>query len=518
MELGPKGPDFSFMIMSRARLIGLLARLFRYVVKGDGSDRGVAVAVREAFVWNMLNLLVTQVLGLAIFVLLSYRLSPAIFGVFGLALLLIDLFSQQLKAAAQDAIVQRNSFTPATLSTAFFCLLPVCALVPLAAWGLSGPISILLKNQNLKEILPVLALSVLFVPAQAVCEAMIARVFGFRTIALRNMGAVLIGGAAGIWTAFSPAAEWALVAQRLGQGAFAMAFLMYTTRWRPRALFDGQTAGQYAMAALQLWAAQVTAVAASRLGEGIVGIKLGAASLGLMRVGGRFVETLHGTVTSPISNLWVPGLARVGDDAPERRKFVLDLLALSAFFSVPAFSGLALVGRDFADAVLSKEYAATGLVITLLAVMQIWTPLGYFRDGVLAGLRRNQTRLWLSLLDCLLTVLVTLYAVRFGLVGVLWSCVILGGVLTTIVVIVLSGVLGMPIRSYLGAAAPAYIAAAGMAMAVLGLQALTPDMMPLLRLICGAGLGACVYLGILVLAFRPWLTRAWITLRGRPEA
>lgn len=505
------------MSMSRARLAGLLARLFRYVVKGDSSDRGVAVAVREAFVWNMLNLLVTQVVGLAIFVMLSYRLSPAIFGVFGLALLLVDLFSQQLKAAAQDAIVQRNSFTPATLSTAFFCLLPVCALVPLAAWGLSGPISVWFKNPNLKEILPVLALSVLFVPVQAVCEAMIARAFGFRTIALRNMGAVLIGGAAGIWTAFSPSAEWALVAQRLAQGAFAMAFLMHNTRWRPRWLFDAQIARPYAVAALQLWAAQISAVAASRLGEGIVGIKLGAASLGLMRVGGRFVETLHGTVTSPISNLWVPGLARVGDDAQKRRKFVLDLLALSAFFSVPAFAGLALVGHDFADAVLSKEYAAAGMVITLLAIMQIWTPLGYFRDGVLAGLRRNQTRLWLSLFDCLLTVLVTLYAVSFGLHGVLWSFVLLGGVLTTIVVFVLSGVLGMPIRAYLGAAAPAYVAAVGMACAVLSLQALTPNMMPLLRLICGAALGAGVYLGILVLAFRPWLNRAWVTLRGRAE-
>lgn len=505
------------MNMPRTPAGGLLARLYRYVVKHDGADRGTAIAVREAFVWNTANLLITQVLGLAIFLLLSYRLTPTIFGVFALALLLIDLFAQQLKAAAQDAIVQRNGFEPMELSTAFFCLLPLCGLVPLAAWGLSGPVSHWFDSPNLGRILPVLALSVLFVPAQAVCEAMIARVFGFRTIALRNMGAVLIGGAAGLWVAFSPAAEWALVAQRLAQGAFAVAFLMLHTRWRPRALFDRRIAGLFSIAALQLWAAQVSAVAAARMGEGIVGLQLGAASLGVVRVGARFVETLHGPVTSPISNLWVPGLARIGDGIAERRAFVLNLLGLSALFSVPAFAGLALVGHDFADAVLSKEYAGAGGVITLLALVQIWTPLGYFRDGVLAGLRRNQLRLWLSLFDCVATVLVTLYAVRFGLEGVLASWLMLGAGLTALVVFVLSRTLGIAIRTYLLACAPAYAAAFGMACAVLAFQALTPGWMPLLRLLLGAGLGACVYLGIMYFGFRPWLMRALATLRGKGQ-
>lgn len=506
------------MTLPRTPNGGLLARLFRYVVKHDGADRGAAIAVREAFVWNTANLLITQVLGLAIFLLLSYRLTPTIFGVFALALLLIDLFAQQLKAAAQDAIVQRNTFEPLALSTAFYCLVPLCALVPLAAWALSGPVSHWFESPNLGRILPVLALSVLFVPAQAVCEAMIARVFGFRTIALRNMGAVLIGGAAGIWIAFSPAAEWALVAQRLGQGIFAVVFLMLHTRWRPRALFDPQAARSFSIAAMQLWAAQVSSIAAARLGEGIVGIQLGAAALGVMRVGARFVETLHGPVTSPITNLWVPGLARIGDAPSQRRMFVLNLLALSALFSVPAFAGLALVGRDFADALLSKEYVGAGAVITLLALIQIWTPLGYFRDGVLAGLRRNQLRLWLSLLDCGSTGLVTFYATRFGLQGALIAWLILGAGLTALVVFVLSRTLGIPIRSYLLACAPAYGAAIGMACAVLGLQALTPGWMPLLRLVSGAGLGACVYVGILYFGFRPWLMKALATLRGKGQA
>lgn len=503
------------MTAPRAPGSGFLSRLTRYVLRRDGAERGVAIAVREAFVWNTANLLVTQVLGLAIFLLLSYRLTPAVFGVFALALLLIDLFSQQLRAAAQDAIVQRNGFEAAALSTAFYCLLPLCALVPLLAWGLSGAVSSWFQSPSLMQVLPVLALSVLFVPAQAVCEAMIARVFGFRTIALRNMGAVLIGGAAGIWVAFSAAAEWALVAQRLGQGAFAVVFLMAHTRWRPRALFDRRLARQFSLAALQLWAAQVTSIAASRLGEAIVGIQLGAASLGVMRVGARFVETLHGPVTSPITNLWVPGLARIGDEAAQRGRFVLNLLSLSALVSVPAFVGLALVGQDFARAVLSDEYSAAGLVITALALIQIWTPLGYFRDGVLAGMRRNQLRLCLSLLDCALTVTVTLYAVRFGLPGVLIAWLILGAALTVVIVCVLSRVLGLTIRSYLAAAAPAYAAALGMAGAVMGLQALSGEWPALLRIIAAAGLGAGVYAAILYLIFRPWLMQALATLRGR---
>lgn len=502
----------------RARANAVLGRLVRYVLRRDGGERGVDIAVREAFVWNTANLLITQVIGFAIFLLLSYRLTPMIFGVFALALLLIDLFSQQLKSAAQDAIVQRNAFEPAALSTAFFCLLSICALVPLLAWGLSGPVSAWFHSPGLANVLPVLALSVLFVPAQAVCEAMIARVFGFRTIALRNMGGVLIGGAAGIWMAFTGAAEWALVAQRLGQGAFAVVFLMVHTRWRPRALFDQAFARQFSLAAAQLWAAQVSAIGASRLGEGIVGIQLGAASLGLMRVGARFVETLHGPVTSPISNLWVPGLARIGEAPAERARFVLSLLSLSALVAVPAFVGLALVGQDFARALLSEEYAAAGMVITLLALIQIWTPLGYFRGGVLAGLRRNQLGLALSLLECGVMVAVTLYGARVGLQGVLIAWLIQGAALTGLIVWLLSRVLGITMARYLTAAAPAYAAALGMAGAVLGLQALLGTAPALVRLMLGAGLGAGVYGAILYFGFRPWLMQTLDTLRGRGSA
>ena len=87
---------------------------------GGDAEVSVHAAVRQGFLWNMLNFLFSQGAGIVIFIALSRAVTPAIFGVFALAAVLVDLFSLQGRWASMDAIIQRRDFSSSALSSAFF--------------------------------------------------------------------------------------------------------------------------------------------------------------------------------------------------------------------------------------------------------------------------------------------------------------------------------------------------------------------------------------------------------------
>jgi len=489
-------------------------RLGAYL-RGPARQDGVQGAVRDAFVWNTLNVLSSQSISFLVFLWLSRVLEPSVFGVFALALVAADLFTQQLKSAAMDAIMQRGDYSAAALSNAFFVLAAVCGLAPAAAWAASDWAAAAFGAPALRGVLPALALGALFVPWMAVCEAQLVGRFGYRVMALRNMGGVLAGAAAAVCVGLSPAYEWALVAQRLTQSAFATAFLLMATRWRPQLRFVWGEARGFTLATAQMWLAQISAISAGIVGAGILGYRLGAAALGLVRVAGRFVEMLHGPLTAPVSQLLIPALAKLRDQPQQTSRLVLELVGLSAAVSVPAFAGLAVVAQDLTAGLLDPDYAAAGGALTLIALQNCLTPLGYFRDGVLSGLGRNALRLAFSIGDFSMLGLLLWIGAGYGLQIALYFALGHAVLLTLAAVLTLSALLRISPWRYLGAAAPAYGAAAMMALAVLGFQAATPDWPALARLFAGAGLGAAVYAMVVLLAFRPWAMRALDMLRGR---
>jgi O-antigen/teichoic acid export membrane protein len=220
-------------------------------------------------------------------------------------------------------------------------------------------------------------------------------------------------------------------------------------------------------------------------------------------------------LTSPVSTLLIPALAKLRRDPPQARRLVIELVGLSALLSAPAFAGLAAVAPDLTAALLGPAYAGAGAPLAVLALSQLWTPLGYFVDGVLSGIGRNFLRLLLSGLDTALVGLALWIFAAYGLTAAFWATFVQSGVVTVLALLVQRWVLKAPLRAYLGAAAPAYFAAGVMCLAVIGFRHAAAEWPALARLAGGVAVGAVVYAAVVAVLFRRWLRRAIDLLRGR---
>jgi len=484
----------------------------------DQARPSVNAAVRQGFIWNLLNFLFSQGAGLLIFITLSRAVSPAIFGVFALAAILVDLFTLQGRWAAMDALIQRQDFTKTALSTAFLCLTGVAGVVLIASVIGSGVAARAFEEPMLGHVLPALALTLVFTPPIIVMEALIMRRLLFRAQAIRSIIGTLVGGAAGIAVAFSPAVEWALVAQRLASTLVTVGVLFAYTRWFPAWEFDRASAASFLRRAAQLWGTTVLATAHVRVIEAFVGLRSGAEALGLIAVARRFETLLHGPVTGPIQGLWVPVLSALRDDKAESWKLFLRLSQLTALIALPTFVGLGLVADEVVSLLLDHRYSGAGVVLMVIAAQGVFMPMGFFANLVFAGLDRSDLSLKLSLANLAVVTPAVWLAAQHGPVPALLAGLIVMGVAGIIATLVQIRMLGGRVSAFLLALAPGYSGAAAMIVAVLLLDALIPIEGALLELLCFAPLGAAVYVGWLLAFHRGQLLEAWRFLSHRRGA
>lgn len=471
-------------------------------------------------VWGMLNFAVCQIGAFLVFLLLARVLEPAVFGVFAVAVVALDLVAVQGKYAMIDAIVIEGALTRHRLSDAFWVCMAVC-IVTAALLGVGFQvIEPAIGMDGLGGIGVALSATLLLIPLQTATEAQLFGQMQVRSLALRNIAMTVFGAIAGVGVAFSPHPEWALAAQRAAQTLAATLLLWLATRFVPSIAFDRPSAIALARRAAGIWRNFIIAVLPRFVVQIALGASLGAALLGVYRILERFADLVQQALVAPLMNLVVPVLSRFDRDPPSRADQALSLMRNAAAFSVPAVAGLAVLAPEAMRLLVEPEVAKEHTVLSLLALAGLSAPLTLLRLPILGVLKQNAALTLQLLFDVALAGLVVwllaprgLTAVASGLCGValvgagfgLWS---------------IARGLGVRKRRVLEAIGPAYLGAA-MMMAVLFivLAAIGPsssansNLMAFVRLGALISVGFCTYGAYLLIAHRAWLLSALRTFR-----
>lgn len=480
----------------------------------EGSPRVAATprigtAVKRGYIWNLLNFAVSQGASLVIFVVLSRALSPATFGVFALAAVLVDLFAEGGRWSSTDAIIQKRNFTSTALSTAFFSLLGIGILLAGIFFAGANWAASLTGEPNLVFVLPPLAATLLIVPGTAVMDALVLRHLDFRSQAIRSMMGIIAGGTVGLAVAFSPAFEWALVAQRLTASIVTLGVLFALTRWLPTREFDRDLAFDFLRRAFNLWAATVLATMHWRALQVAVGIRSGAGSLGQLTVAQRFEAALHGPLTGPIQSLWVPTLSTLRSDRAECWRLFLRLSQLTSLLIVPSFLGLALVGQDLVKLVLDERYRQVGDILFVIGLQGLSIPVGFFCNLIFAGLDRTDLSLKFSIAQLCVSIPAIWVMAAHGPVWAQATALIIVTSACFVATCVQVRILGGRVSDLAVALMPAYLSGLAMFAALCTLKLMLPFPAGLTRLLCLVAAGVVIYCGWILVFHRREVIEAW---------
>lgn len=264
--------------------------------------------------WDSSSQVVSQLVHLAIRLILARLLAPSDFGLIAMAMVVISFTWWFLDIGFGSALVQRKDITDSHKSTAFWInvLLSIVVFIILAL--ISPIVAHFFKARHLSSVLTALSFSLVLSSPESTLTALFQREFNFRAVAVRKAGAVLIGGVVGVSMAIAGFGVWALVGDALTRSLTGSMLLLVQSSWQPRLIIDRLVIPDLWGYSKHLLGARLLNYLNRNLDTILIGRFLGAQALGFYNIGYQFVLMPMTYLARSVNNVLFSTLSRIQDD------------------------------------------------------------------------------------------------------------------------------------------------------------------------------------------------------------
>lgn len=476
--------------------------------------------IARGSLWVLLGGGGQQLISFVIFIYVARLLNPELLGLVAFAVIAVEL-AGYVARWGQVEILQRGQGE----GTSFWISTGMGVLATLLILGIAGLVSFRPGGDQLAGILTWLAPVPLLQGLSSLPEAMFRRRLDFRSLAIRSWIATIAGGGAAIVIAqWKPGVE-VLVGQRLVTAIVQIAALWAMIRGVPRLRFAAEEAPALFKGGFQIVVASLSGVVNARIADGLTGAFLGAAPLGLLRVGWRFLDAVVQVAITPISGVTLSSFSLMRNDLPALRRAYLRMTQLMSVVALPMFFGLGAIAEPLILEVLGAQWSGAAPVLRFLGLLMLGGMVNYLFAPVMIAVGRSDVVMRQSLAQLVVTVMLMLIGVKFGLTGVMAAHTLRSFVVATYNVSALRKIVGISPLQIVKMLVPAVLACAVMWLGVALLSPVLESQMPGLtalpyvRLSLLVVLGAAIYCaglvaGDLVGLWRGYIGEALRSIRG----
>ncbi|HYH20271.1 MAG TPA: lipopolysaccharide biosynthesis protein [Azospirillum sp.] len=454
-----------------------------------------------AVVWAVVETAINTGASIAGLVLVARLLGPEHFGTAAMVVLTVEILSLLTGGLFIDALIQTRALEREHTNAAFWMNIATTAALAVALTLGAPAFARLMDEPALAAMLPWGALTLLAHACGAVPIALLRRRMRFRDLALRTLVARLASVAVGVGLAWGGFGAWALILQQMTLHGVGAASLWIMGDWRPGFATTRRHAGELLRFAGVWLGAEFVLLIAKPAFQLLIGALYGPATLGLVNLVFRAVETLWGTLFVAVRQLSMSVFARNHGDPDALRALTLRSAELSCFLLLPVFGGLAAAAHPLIEVVFSSQWLPA---VPMFQALAVWAMLSAVLSGTTAlftATANDHQRFVLNLVD--VGVGVVALAVFSGLgalaVGVVWNIRAL--VRMPVQYWMVSRIAGLNGGQLLAAVAPPMAAAFAGALLGAGVEvAVRGDVPPLVGLVAAAGGGTLAYLALLAVA------------------
>jgi O-antigen/teichoic acid export membrane protein len=462
-------------------------------------------------IWAVAGSWGREAAGLAVFLVLARLLTPADYGLVGMAAVVIAIAQALVNDVLQVPLIQREDLEPGHLDTAFWSLMVLAVALTLAAIAAAGPVARFFGEPAVATLVRWLSVLPVLNALTAVQTALLKREIRQGVLAARSLLAVAAGGSVGISMALADQGAFSLVGHLLTQAIVGTLVLWTASDWQPglrislRHFRDLRASGSYMMAI------RLTVLLEQQSPRVLIGYLLGPVAVGLYAVSWRILEILWLTVVLPLSEVALPVFSRLQGDRERFGELLYSVRQLSAMVALPVFVGVALVAPELLPALLGHKWQAAIPVVQLFALQGVSIAIVTITRGtVLQALGRWDLALGVSLLATALTVAGIMLGSARGLVGVAAGMTCVAYLMVPIELYIERRLTGMRLWKQVRAHAPIVCGVLIMAVAVISWrQLIATALEPLPILATSVLLGAATYAAVLWLIAQPLVRQAW---------
>lgn len=309
-----------------------------------------------------------QALAFVMFVLISRMVGPEAFGAVAVCLLLVEMARALTIEPVAINLVARGKYQASEFHAGFALTGTLSGAATLLLIFAAPLFAILLSTPALASVLPQMAPLVVLHSAARLLEAELTLRLEFRALAIRSVGAVVLGGAAGIAAAYAGYGVEALVLQQWLGALAALALLALQGRWRPSHRFSRDSLVVLARESAVIAPAGVLSNMRQTIDGLAVAAFSGPAAAGAYNLAKRARLALQLGLSTAIGRVSLPTFAMVKEDASRMASALEQAMRLSAIVAFPIFIGVAAVAPELIAVFLGPEWSGAIAPMALLMI------------------------------------------------------------------------------------------------------------------------------------------------------
>ncbi|MFH1175869.1 MAG: MOP flippase family protein [Acidobacteriota bacterium] len=379
--------------------------------------------------WTGLATLVVGALQVFQFVVVAKLLSPADFGMIGLALVVIGFLQSYTDLGISAAIIHRQDASQDELSSLYWLNLLAGALT-FAAFALASPLIIaFFKAPGLSGLMLFMSLAFLIAPLGSQFEILLRRDLRFDTLAAFEMASAAISSATTVMLAFCGLAAWALAIGYIANVAIRTLCLVAAgvRRFRVHWHFSAAEVRSYLAFGLYQLGERSVNYLVERTDQILIGHFLGVRDLGYYNFAYNLAIQPLSRINPVVTRVIFPVFSRMQNDRETLKRWYLKIVHLLTAIHAPIAGGLAVVAPLAVPLVFGEKWRPSVVLLQLLCVLALLRSTGNPIGSLLLAKGRADLGLKWNLCFFLLTTPVMLVGVHlFGSVGMVVSMLLVG--------------------------------------------------------------------------------------------
>src|SRR5687768_15538339 len=424
----------------------------------------------KGVLWSVIQKWGRAVISIITFTVLSRLLAPDAFRSVALATaftVFIELFLDQ---GFGSAIVQRAEIEPEHLDTAFWVNILAGFLLTGSLIAVSELVATFFEEPRLASVLRWLSISFIISALSSTQVSILQRKLAFKNLAARSLIATAVGGVVGIVMAFAGFGVWSLVGQDLATNLAGVVILWSASDWRPGFKVSMRHYKDLLSFGVSIVGNHALTVLMRRSDSFLIGYFLGPTLLGFYTIGSQLLMVIIRLVTEVTNSVAFPAFSRIQNEPERMRRAFYNVTQYTSLFAFPVFIGLAVLAPEIVPTVFGEKWLPSIPVMQVLSLIGILQSVLFFNGSVIKASGKPSWQLGIMFLNALCSVIGFLLAVKWGIVAVAASFVIVGYLLAPISYIAVQRLIQIDFRTYLWQFMPPLSASLMMVVVIMGLK------------------------------------------------
>ncbi|GAB4428671.1 MAG: lipopolysaccharide biosynthesis protein [Chloroflexi bacterium OHK40] len=370
-------------------------------------------------VWSLGQQFGRQGIQLLTFVLLAMLLGPQEIGVLGAGTVWVGFALALSELGFGAALIQREQVRPRHLSSVFVLNVALGAGLMLMGLVTARPFAALIGAPEAAPVLQALSIVFLTDSLSLTQLALFQRELRFRSLAIRDIFASLIGGSLAIVMAVLDYGVWSLVGLSLATSVAEAILIWVLSPWRPRlAEFSRSCVAELWGYSSRIFAFAIFKQAAQNIDKVLVGALLGPVVLGLYTFASRLVLMPVASFVGAVGAFLFPKFSRMQSDLIGLRGAYLFVIRTLISTVLPALVTLALLAPVIVPVCFGTKWVAAVPLVQLLTVVAALQMLISPCGQLMKALDRPGWLLAWSVAFTAITVVALLFACTAGVTGI----------------------------------------------------------------------------------------------------